>query len=389
MIINQIINQINRMEKICSIIDKMLNKGETEQISEYLREFAKSHKLKYIDVLDSNIFMIKSNIPSEFNGVIWDKNDWSVMVMPPKSPIKISIEDLSSKKMISKNYGIYPLIDGTMITLYYSSIWRLATCGGFDVRELERFGNTFAYYFHDVLMRCNLKFIEEYAFVCADNVISCNLEKTKSYTFVFTNHKIHPYLKNPENVYLERIVTCGRFPKIIDQILIGISPIFELSKISNIESFLENSGVIFRSKNGKPDMMVETSLFKQIKASFYDSDLLTTSNFKEIIIVNLCRDKIQFVELFPQFKKLVDKFDNLINLLVKAIINRSEEFQKKTNIIIDIFKDVNVNNILKSHNDENEQIISSIIRDYISDEKYKDVYVKLLDKYKFVIDLLS
>jgi len=131
-------------------------------------------------------------INCELNGVVLTAN-WDVLSYPPRGFTN------NAKKQITNylsNYTVYPLRDGTIVTLYYYNGWTLSTANGYDVGSLKWMSNiTYMDALKESIDATNGDF---------ESFIG-SLDKTNCYTIGFSHSAYQPLVKKPTAWFISAI----------------------------------------------------------------------------------------------------------------------------------------------------------------------------------------
>lgn len=335
------------------------------------------------------------------NGVVLYYPTWELLSLPPRMCThKVNVNQLKTKL---SNYTIYPIFDGTVVTLYWyepADIWCMSTTNGFDVSNYRWMGlNTY----WDEFNRIADKYYPNFSFDA--------LDKSKCYSIGFRSKEFHPFIYDKE--YMWYISSCelsdfnmrSKFAISYDDdiglcILDNLANMIvdlDINKLklhnkcalsdvynqinNNAADIIPHYGYIFRSKNNNyTDIILESSLMSTIRELMYNipkSAQVDENNRKLYMALRsyLSCTKTIFADLFSPL--YYDKFDQLIADLV-GTITKTSAIEDDTSQYYHSIKEVS--RLLQYHLISNSINIYTltghdIIKDAISNVKYISIYM--------------
>ena len=287
----------------------------------------------------------------ECNGLILEKGTWRPIMVPPRS-LRFNIDINVSNRFLHQGiYNIYKAEDGTVINLYYyDDKWCISTTRGYDMNKIKWDGLTYEELLDNCLSKYGLTF----------QTMVEKLDKYKCYTFGFKHPKFHYFNNNDTRIYKMWFIQSVDLNTEAQSYLWAsdLSPILEIksqelytNKVDNLrelfkiaydslDSYLKNSntepcfGFILRSVNyettkSHSDLFIESSLMKNIRQIWYDSELndkCNTNKWCKEIAISLnayLNNNIHeiFRLLFPQFQDKYELYGNTIQELVDLMTN--------------------------------------------------------------------
>lgn len=333
----------------CEEMGKDLSKNTCREATE--GKFAHLNNIKVGRVLLTSDRLradFSRELTRQCNGVVLEYPTWRLLSVPAGmfNP-KYRLADVVSN---IKDYDVYDIKDGTTVTLYWhNEKWCLSSTNGFDVSDYQWMGPSTYYVAFTSLM----KNYPDFSFD--------KLEKNKSYTIGFRHKEFHPLLTDPQKMWF--IQSCDiKHASAGDTISISTTeniglPLQTLSALPNdcartqwfndknnhslnkyVSSVRNGSspdihyGFVFRSKTGKPDIIVESTLLTSVRSLMYNlpkkqhqhAELITADNRLEYTILRSYLSnytKYTFLNLFPQFEDKYRKYDDLFSKLSNRIVN--------------------------------------------------------------------
>lgn len=280
------------------------------------------------------------------------------------------------------NYTLHKVYDGTIINLYfYKDQWRISTNKAYDATNLIFTDNkTYGDIFDELT-----QYYKEFSY---DNLV-----QTKCYTICFKYSNYHLFIENKSSINNKLILiqSIDMYVynkegilniKYNDNIGLPISGLINTEKdsindiISDLnteitrfkqqghnENYVPNYGIILRSNNfsktkNYSNIFIESNLMAKIrnfiynhnfikKLDFYDklnTNSVVNKNYYNIInIINLKTflkgSEINlYIALFPQYKELLNMYNEVLKLLTKHIIKHYNSLNKHIISISDIIK---------------------------------------------------
>lgn len=311
-----------------------------------------------------------NHMTAECNGLILSMGDWSPVMVPPKNLNRIINTNKCNKYLRDGAYTVYAAYDGTCFNLYYyNNKWIISTASGYEMNMVMWDGMTY----YDIISEC-LKDMD-----LTFEKLTNTLHKKYCYSFGFNHSKYHrfrqPGQKNkiwfvqcvnldpksdkylnvdhntplenikaqeaPEELFNDLHLYYGMAKSAFDKYVLS-------AKNKNMKLITPCFGFILRSdhpdlQDGFSDLLIESSLMRNIRKFWYDNTLHRLSNsgsFKKEDLVTLSaylsnKDYEKFLTLFPQyedvFKKYTDTFVELSKIMATVV-----EFEASENK--DIFK---------------------------------------------------
>lgn len=254
------------------------------------------------------VYANRKNFPS---GLIIDRNEYKIVCCPPPK-----VTTSFNRKEVENNwasYKIYPVVDGTMISLYYyNDKWIIATQKGINMNEVvSNWGNiTFQQAFND-----------------ANEISKINLDaldKATTYTYCLS----HKLLHFGAETALTPISTWNN-------IYTYSEPTLSFDNFDNLWSLMKSSieleypkyGVVLRSPTD--NILVESFLQNVIKMVKYSSKWPEYkeffSNENDYLFVKAVLTKnTKYTLLWPQNTDLLNASKKYIYLVAKSIMYGKE-----------------------------------------------------------------
>ncbi len=286
-------------------------------------------------------------LKQECNGVILERNTWKPLVVPPRT-LRNNIETKTSNKFLYRGmYKIYKAEDGTCINMYnYNGKWCISTAKGYEMNDVKWETKTYRELLDDCLSVHGLTwgtFTEQ-----------LNPEFCYSFGFRHTNfHKFRNHLNEVNKLWFIQSVnlnetdphylwvsseTVANLPtqEEYGEHVESLRDLYQLAA-NAYKDYLDNGnvcyGFILRSINfhetvAHSDLLIESSLLIAIRKIWYDNAInnycRNHSLDKELVIplnAYLTHETKERMEaLFPQYKSLFAKFDNVVKTLVQYSI---------------------------------------------------------------------
>lgn len=316
-----------------------------------------------------------------------------------------------------ENYNIYKVIDGTVVTLYYSYKWNISTNNAYDVSGYRWIGEkTYAMILSELMYNLYKPSIKSNGFRLIDNDTAITFDKLDiqySYTIGFRHKSFHPIEADPEcmwNIQKVNLITKEVFLDtgihgIPDQRPISVSSVKEMLEFNRTaldyacNSNIFHYGYILKSKDvaitkEKSSILLPSTLLQEVKKTLYeypkiDKDVLNHRNrFHFIVIKNYFNvlDKHEIYRLCPKLQRETLMLSELVNNVIETILmiyqnKKVESIDKKFDILVhklknDIKEKINVN-------EENENNVKSIIRNFVINPQY---YLLFLEVFSAMFD---
>jgi hypothetical protein len=301
---------------------------------------------------------LSSDLMRQLNGVIFQYPGWKVLCVP--APMLNTVYSKVDLARDLSNYHIYPVIDGTVVTLYWyepEASWRLSTTNGYDVTNFKWLSN-----------KTYMEAINELAAAYPDFSLE-KLDHGYCYTIGFRHHDFQPLLMDPQRLWFIQAcntaamnVTTVRanisdlisHPSQIASIVKNSSPVLTITTMVNIglpvqtpmafaaelaadavvnnlimknatsiEEFTKRGdvkpsphyGFVLRPKSGAivGDILLESALLQMIKKTLYNFPKKRFDSETQLNFINRMeyaklraylsvRTKYQFLTLYPQFE---------------------------------------------------------------------------------------
>lgn len=367
-------------------------------------------------LLSSNRNQSLFNLPihHQCNGLIVDTDNWKILAT--SNPM---FNPKPNFKFVGKNfskYTIYPVIDGTVINLYYyKEEWRMGSCHAYDIGSYYWMGTkSYQTLFNEVLAKTTLKYDE--------------LDKTKCYIMGFRHFNVHPFKSDPEKIwFIDSYDMSNDTPKrcfddvapfieakgILVQrpVTVGFAEMTRVCK----EAYVDNQksaakityGFILRGRFSEcgenSHILYESTLLKKIRKLMYNMpkpcdkigqisiDNVNRMNFMALRAYLDYNSRATFIKLFPQFAPLFVEYKSFIERLANRILQcyRNKFTQKnvmtpkvepkKEHAIIDRLAQTFVSQMKgKERLDPYDNVTRDVIIDNITNVNYIALYSCLL-----------
>lgn len=334
-------------------------------------------------------------IAFEANGIILD-SDYNIIALPAPT-----FNPRFNKTALAENkYVAHRISDGTTITLYfYDGEWVAATANGFEVDHYKWCGET-------TYREAYTKALARY------NVTTASLDVNYSYTIGFRDHAFHPLKEDPEDTWCVRVYNTSEASEATAEFYDKFPiPRQHTTFVDNVAEFLEKAaaedaegkiayGYILRSPtaNNKPlsNVIIEFKLLRLIRQYVYNMPkgqqknklamFNTDMNHANRMLYAVVRtylsktDRDMFRRLFTQFAPEYKMIEETIDTIVNNILtHRRQKHQRKTKTPIEIVT-ANLYNCLSKQItiDLHAPETKDIVRDFVMDERYTDMYYCLL-----------
>lgn len=287
------------------------------------------------------------------NGLVIDTRTWRVLADPPPCLLPAG----NSAQVNARLYDIYPVDDGTVVTLYNwknsagESTWALASSNGYDVSSLLWSGPlTYAEVVHDLVTRLYPLSATEMGISIrrgpgkTTQLTFTHLDPNCCYTFGFRHHNFHPIVTDPERIWQIRCrelsgpepkrVLCG-LPRIPIQAPIMLPK--EVRTMAQLQSFvcrdpsMPNYGYILRGiAGGLSDLLLETPLLTARRKILYqrsspaDGDVAPQDRaeftaLRAFLAPPTCRG--DFIAACPNWAPKYREYEEFVNNVVEAIVH--------------------------------------------------------------------
>lgn len=305
-------------------------------------------------------------LTADCNGAICWYSRADKKFTPLVIPTKLFNANNTSKKEISKRYeagvyNVYPVLDGTIVNLYYfNGHWCLSTMKAYDATNLTMInGKTYSYLF------------EESGGIVPEDTSKCYTMCVKNKAFhVFDAHnsvvpiqevnlatKQVTYLQEPLEQVKWRVLNNALYTAITD---------YRKSK----QVFY---GVILRSKNQTDqydNVLLESNLMVKVRNFLYNFEFV--KKFPEVdyiaaskLNIFLCRKNVNlFLGLFPEYSQEFREYNSIVNKIARYITRKGEANAEIANAGDAVLQD------LKS---KKVNLPRESIADYIQQQKFFEV----------------
>lgn len=359
---------IMKEDEMITQIRSFLFKNYIKTVVEKVKEDAEGFRMCFIGNRFKSDF--KNPISKECNGAIFYYDRKTKKFTPLVIPTPLFNSQKLVKKNIesiykSGNYDVYPILDGTIMNLYYfNGSWRISTNKAYDATELVMFNNKT---YNDVLSEClsyeNNKNIRDYL-----NVQTLNINKC--YSLCVKNSGFHVFQDYNKVTIIQQCCLLSGAKEEIEcdykcfKSNTGMSwKELNLKMNTAVSNFKKNGsnlgynpflGVILRNNNSDEysNVLMESNLMTKIRnflynfsfsknliyknpfhmtletlnpSSYYDMSLLNRLN----IFLN-CRDVNLFLSLFPQFKQEFAEYNQFVVFLTTFIMKNINVLDKNT-----------------------------------------------------------
>ena len=346
-----------------------------------------------------------NNIWLECNGLIFDINTMTILVIPVLSYITNIIPDIVDSYINQKLYTLNLIEDGTVINLYYyekHKLWQISTTRGYNMTHMKWGSKSYSEIIEELLSLYN---------VTLDTFLE-QLDKTRCYTFGFKHESMHSFYegRSPINKmwYIQSVnlqtgcinTTFNKMFNIPDQTTIEFpdnkpNSCKTLFSILNnclrdfVQNQIVNYGFILKSKDSGQtklysNIMLESSLLQKIRQLYYN-DLFSkdvalrydkTTSIILYAYLDFSKHKIFFNDLFPQFMPAYYKLQQITYKLSALIIHIANNRQLDTCVYTVYHKIARVlheqlSNICTIGTDVNK------ISSYILNKKFMNIYYTL------------
>ena len=358
-------------------IEKGNSEYDMEEVKNYILDFCKTYSLNDVEKAERLLFnlnklcwekyklIIKYDLDeyqSEESGVRCilcynnkanKKNYWAngIVFRLHGNPVTLSVLSYPMKKtemfvynmescrkvLENKNYAVYPLLDGTIVNMYWDEFvkeWAYATSGCANIAKLSWRGHTYQSLIKEAM----------------SGVSYDTLDKNNTYMYNIYNNKIHyyplmsadggvltfvPYRAVLINVIDKSGNSVGH-PEKLKHLDLNLERIVEIYNTTNsyVKEVLKGKsmvypdfmGVIFRSSNpDEPAYACYSDLFKNIKNLIYQCPKYgVVSNYDSAIYVSLLnyfdlKRHNNFCRLFYRHLHVFEKISNFIDRMTEKI----------------------------------------------------------------------
>lgn len=140
------------------------------------------------------------------SGLVLERDTWKPLVIPPYSSVNAQANSSVDSYIIGGLYDIIPMLDGTMIHIYwFDGAWRISTSKSYDNTDVIFTNTTLTHkqLFDEVLQGCDLISMDEF---------TSHLDKECSYTLIIVHPDVHLYWKSREVRYHIHLVQRAHLP---------------------------------------------------------------------------------------------------------------------------------------------------------------------------------
>ena len=373
-------------------------------------------------------------IDYECNGLVIDTRTLRALSVPVMA-LNYNPNEKIVNSFLEKNlYDIYKVEDGTIVTLYNwihpvnGITWSLSSNNGYDVSSLKWMGDlTYAEILMDLITRLYPEFITVTGMSLIKNaektiLAFTNLNTKYCYTIGFRHHNFHPIKFDLEKIWqIQHTDVSGPLPVICEFTTINVGlPIIPiqmpidlvLPTMKKLQLLVESSfvnattsivrdkvvtfkyGYILKSKNINEtgiysNILIESSLLSIIKRILYSpiarnaKENITHLNKLDYMLMRSflsIKYKNKAIALLPEYKFKFDAYEVFINSIVEKILTK--KINNLSNEKLDIFIYNIYTSLNKIYNNYdiicNRPLTESIIRDFLFNPAYADMYIMLL-----------
>lgn len=317
----------NRQEEICKFTELLSSYGVLLKYSKWCGE----EDFGRLILTANQHSNFDSAITYECNGAVIDLNDWKLLVVPPAFLRRQYKQEIIAENL--KHYHISPLLDGTVVTLYWcarTNAWEISTARGFAVSDYKWIGPaTYREHFERIGGAYD------------------NLNRDYCYSYIMNVRDFHPFNSGPESLQeIQRVNVATGVIEAPAQVSIQISP--EDMKLRNKQAFVNfhkptspkadkqyakqiNFGYILHGDFDKcgnhSHIALESSLYIRVKKMVYkfpkNIPLTHETRLPYLKMYNYLdiKNTAAFCKLFPAlstgFIKYKQRTDNLITQIIK------------------------------------------------------------------------
>jgi hypothetical protein len=307
-----------------------------------------SHPTRRITLTASRAYAdLSTDLARHCNGLVLEYPSWKVLSVPA-GMFDSSCRLNNVVKNISK-YDVYEIVDGTIVTLYwYNERWNIASTNSWDVGHYQWMGTkTYQEVFDEACA--------QYPDFSLDK-----LDRTKSYTVGFRHSDFHPLLADPQKMWFVQscdLTQLNEATKIscstTENIGLPLQP-RAVVPTTDVKTWITEKttkalanytcavhkgeqpeiyyGLLFRSKVGGQDFMIESELFKTVRGLVYylpkrnhpSAATINAGNRLDYAVLRAYLSnsgKYVFLQLFPQFTAQYAKYDEMFAGLTKSVVN--------------------------------------------------------------------
>lgn len=390
-----------------------------------LKAYCKQHDLRFnYDKSADNIIkriivkIIKnSNVHSELyyhcNGLVIDTEKWVPIAVPPLAFNRRQM--FTEVRNYMEYYDIIPIIDGTIVNLYYwNNGWNISSGNSYDLSNFYWMGNkTYSELIFDLLSRLAPKAIQTLGIKLKTNkkLEFSNLDKSYCYTIGFRHHNFHLLTTDPEKIWNIQKVNLMTLDVVYNEGLaevekqkiftpnLTLDEILDVNKLS-IQNALKstnpvyNYGYILRSRSLKHTgefsaVILDSLLLKEIKKAIYEypsnyiQTYITYENRIDFIALKSYFNKIKrqdVIKLFPHIIERINVYSKFIDIVIKCIISILKHGKESVTLDYDIIIYTLSMILIKYINnfdklDPNSENIEYILRDYLMNIEYALLFI--------------
>ena len=374
-------------------------------------------KTTYTDnlVLFSMIHVYKKTLDnilqSECNGLILNRVDWHVVVVPPKS-LQFNLNTALTNEFLQKKYyEVFPARNGTCFNVYFDTqqepitqptILRMSTANGINMADVVLNDNkTLAQYVNDAAGGRWAEF-------------AATLDTSMCYSFGFSHPNYHPMTDKPVLWFMQSarqtdaglqvtrepfaslsLIQCETQTPI--EAVLNIEQLYELSAKSEDAYYrtgVKNYGYILRSlvpETGlNSDLYIESRLMKKIRQCWYDSAAVQMCinrklpKQKVIPLMNyLTGNQADFCRLFnyeDEFTKYTALTNTLVHVIQQNKANTSDDIRaiKFHSVAAYLSVKFTQSKAFKIYEIADTAGKTKILTDYLRSPQFFETYITLL-----------
>jgi len=318
---------------LLKFVNKIASENEeTEMVSKIRSVLYKNYIKTVVEAVDDSsdgfrMIFIGNRIKSDFNNpitvecngaVLWysrEDNKFSVLTMPPHlfNSTKMTTKEIENKYK-SGAYKCYPVLDGTISTLYFfKGSWRLSTSKAYDATKLPMInGKTYEDIFYE------------------SGGTTEGLDEAYCYTVCIKNDSFHVFNKGSNVTFLQRVNIETKEKEVFQEESIAMSWKSLKNNLHNaVHSFKSKKqvffGVILRSES--ESILLESNLMIKLRNFLYNFSFAKKMNpecdltFASMVYVYLNRRDVSlYLTLFPFYKKEFNRFNQILESNARLVL---------------------------------------------------------------------
>lgn len=340
----------------------------------------------------------------------------SVFSFPEMVPLAVSMPSLTINprardvcSALSKKALVYPIHDGTMITLYFwDGKWRMSSANGFEVNDYKWMSETTYEEAFTAAVAAHPHFAME------------RLDKDLCYSISFRHPSFHPLLSDPLGAILlqamrpaDALADDGDWTgNLIADIGLPIQSLLpapvnfaaliqennqSLTRYRKQNDYVPVYGFVVRPIDGSQGMILESTLLRKVRQLIYTLPkqgksaitIAPGSSGTDYCVIRAylnSHNKDLFIELFPQFTDSYERYDKFLEKLADRLVSALRNKNIRSNIMehvvaegmaeVDLCAAQLIDHL--EHVDPFEPVTESIIADFIRDPFYTNMFYKAL-----------